>query len=115
VPTHFDLENNRLSIRLPGYDYTRPGGYFVTIVTQGRECLFGEIVQGKMILNTAGEIVERAWYDLPNHYQNLELDILAIMPNHVHAIIILKDMDVTSLINSYRPYSRIFLTCGPEA
>ena len=44
------------SIRLPGYDYSQPGGYFITIVTHNRQCLFGEIVNGEMRLNEYGEL-----------------------------------------------------------
>jgi hypothetical protein len=46
--------HHRRSIRLDGYDYTQPGVYFVTMVTWQRECLFGEIVNGEMRLNTPG-------------------------------------------------------------
>ena len=41
-------KHHRRSIRLKGYDYTQPGGYFVTIVIWGRECLFGEIAVEEM-------------------------------------------------------------------
>lgn len=50
------------SIRLPGYDYSQPGAYFITIVTHNRQCLFGEIVNGEMRLNEYGEIVRDEWY-----------------------------------------------------
>ncbi len=83
--------HHRRSIRLPGYDYTREGAYAVTMVTQGREERFGEIMDGVMRLNQIGRIVDEAWHDLPNHYPHVELDVFCIMPNHVHAIIILKD------------------------
>jgi hypothetical protein len=54
--------HHRRSIRLKGYDYTRAGGYFVTLVTHARECLFGEIgVDGVMTLNAVGEIVREEW------------------------------------------------------
>lgn len=43
--------HNRRSIRLPGYDYTKPGAYFITIITHNRQCLFGDIVNGEMVLN----------------------------------------------------------------
>ena len=47
----FDAEiQHRRSIRLPGYDYSAAGAYYVTIVTQGRECLFGEAVKGEVHL-----------------------------------------------------------------
>lgn len=51
------VKNNRRSIRLKGYDYSKKGAYFVTICTQNRECLFGKIVDGEMILNEFGNIV----------------------------------------------------------
>ncbi|MBI5840645.1 MAG: hypothetical protein HZB19_11140 [Chloroflexi bacterium] len=47
--------HHRRSIRLPGYDYSQAGAYFVTIVAYQRECLFGEIVDGEMVLNHAGK------------------------------------------------------------
>ncbi len=50
--------HHRRSIRLKGYDYSRSGAYFVTICTQNRECLFGEIVDGKMRLNEPGRILQ---------------------------------------------------------
>jgi hypothetical protein len=53
-------KHHRRSIRLKGYDYTRPGAYFVTLVTWGRECLFGVVVGGEMRLNEMGKIV--SWY-----------------------------------------------------
>jgi REP element-mobilizing transposase RayT len=56
-----------------------------------RECLFGEIENGKMMPNKYGEILENCWNDLPNHYPNLKLDQFAVMPNHVHGIIIIEN------------------------
>jgi len=61
----------------------------VTIVTQNRECLFGDVVDGKMMLNEAGRIVVWTWNDLPNHVVDIELDAFVVMPNHVHGIIII--------------------------
>jgi hypothetical protein len=54
-------KHHRHSIRLKEYDYTQVGAYFVTICTWGRECLFGEIVDGEMRLNECGEIVAQTW------------------------------------------------------
>jgi REP element-mobilizing transposase RayT len=81
--------HHRRSIRLKGYDYTQSGAYFVTIVAYQRECLFGEIVNGEMQLNEFGKIVQRAWFDLPKHYPHIELGTFCIMPNHIHAVIII--------------------------
>ena len=84
-------KHHRQSIRFKGYDYSQPGGYFVTVVAQNRECLFGEIVEREMRLSRAGRIVQQAWTDLPNHYSHVVLDEFVIMPNHVHGIIVLTD------------------------
>lgn len=59
----------------------------MTIVAQRRECLFGEIVDGKMHLNEYGEIVQKWWNEIPIHFPNVELGAFIIMPNHVHGII----------------------------
>ena len=53
--------------------------------------LFGDIVNGEMILNRNGYIVRDAWFDLKNHYRHVKLDAFVIMPNHVHGIIVLID------------------------
>jgi len=84
-------KHHRRSIRLKGYDYTQAGAYFVTIVAWQREMLFGDIVNGEMVLNRKGYIVRDAWFDLPNHYPHVELGAFVIMPNHVHGIIVLID------------------------
>ena len=81
----------RPSLRLKGYDYTQAGLYFVTIVSQGRLPLFGEVINRAMGLNRLGEIVQNTWLDLPRHYPFVELGAFVVMPNHVHGIIILAD------------------------
>jgi putative transposase len=86
---------NRRSIRLKEYDYMSAGWYYVTICTHNRECLFGDVNHGKMVLNAFGKLVESTWYDLPNHNTNVNLDQFIVMPNHVHGIIILNDVHDT--------------------
>lgn len=78
----------RRSIRLKDYDYGQPGAYFVTICTQGRQCLFGEIKGGRMIHNGAGDMISAVWYEIPQYYSGAGLDVFQIMPNHVHGILI---------------------------
>jgi hypothetical protein len=80
-------KHHRRSIRLTNYDYTQPGWYFVTIVAQNREMLFGDITNNKMILNDFGRIVNYHWEKLPIHFNNINLDEFQIMPNHIHGII----------------------------
>lgn len=86
-----NILHKRKSIRLKAYDYSQPGGYFVTICTKDRENLFGEISDGKMIQNEYATILRRCWEDLPHHYPNIELDAFVVMPNHVHGIVIILD------------------------
>ncbi|OQY05899.1 MAG: hypothetical protein B6I22_06695 [Desulfobacteraceae bacterium 4572_123] len=81
--------HHRRSIRLQGYDYSRTGAYFITICTQNRECLFGEIVDGKMALNPAGVMIQTVWDEIPDHYTGIEIDEFVVMPNHVHGIIVI--------------------------
>jgi REP element-mobilizing transposase RayT len=82
---------HRQSIRLKGYDYSQHGYYFVTVCTQGRWCLFGEIEKGRMVLNDAGKMVSRWWDELKNKYANIEIDEYVVMPNHCHGIINIVD------------------------
>lgn len=81
--------HHRRSIRLQGYDYTQAGAYFVTICTQGREYLFGEIADGQMRLNEAGRMLWNIWHEMPQCYTGLQIDGFVVMPNHLHGIVIL--------------------------
>ena len=82
-------EHHRRSLRLPNYDYTQSGAYFVTICTWNRECLLGEIVAGEMRLNEYGHIVVECWLAIPQHFPRVELDAFVVMPNHIHGIIMI--------------------------
>jgi REP element-mobilizing transposase RayT len=79
--------HHRHSIRLKDYDYSQAGAYFVTICAWQRECLFGEIVNGVMVLNDTGRIIESEWSGMPKHFTNINLDEYMIMPNHFHGIL----------------------------
>jgi putative transposase len=81
--------HHRRSIRLRGYDYAGGGAYFVTICTQDKKSLFGEIAEGEMILNEAGSLVQKTWNGLPQRFGSLVLDAFQIMPNHLHGILVL--------------------------
>jgi putative transposase len=82
-------KHHRRSIRLPGYNYSQAGYYFVTICCYKRQCLFGEIVDGVMQLNQYGEIVAETYQWLSQRYPYLILDEWIIMPNHFHGIMVL--------------------------
>lgn len=79
--------HHRRSIRLRGYDYVVDGAYYVTICTHQRECLLGKVVDGEMVLSTAGEAVRSVWEGLQERFTNVVLDEFIIMPSHVHGIV----------------------------
>jgi hypothetical protein len=81
--------HHRRSIRLKDYDYSQAGLYFVTICTQGRHCLFGDIEDDTVKLTAAGEMARTVWEEIPFHYPGVELDEFVIMPNHFHGIVII--------------------------
>ncbi len=90
----FDPEiHNRHSVRLPEYDYTRPGAYFVTLVTFEREWLFGAVVGTEMQLSDYGRVAAECWTAIPEHFPRVELGKYVIMPNHVHGIIVLHERE----------------------
>lgn len=89
--------HQRRSIRLRDYDYSANGAYFVTIrvhVGAGSpspECLFGEMADGVMVLNDAGQMVAEWWAKLPDKFPGVESDEFIIMPNHFHGVVIITD------------------------
>lgn len=80
--------NRRRSFRLQGFDYSKEGAYFVTVCTQNRERLFGDVMDGVMHLNDAGRLVQTVWDELPARCPGAYLDAFVVMPNHIHGIII---------------------------
>jgi REP element-mobilizing transposase RayT len=87
---------HRRSIRLRGYDYASAGAYFVTICVQRRLCRFGTVVDGVLMRNDAGRMVQATWETLPERFPTLAPDIAVVMPNHVHAIIAPADQPAQS-------------------
>jgi REP element-mobilizing transposase RayT len=91
MKSKFDPQkHHRKSIRLPAYDYSSEGAYYVTIVTHHRDCIFGQVVDGEMILNDLGKIADECWCAIPDHFPFVELGAHVIMPNHAHGIIFIR-------------------------
>jgi len=91
------------SHRMPNWDYSNSGYYFITIVTPNRECNLGEIVKtsdgASVNLSDFGKIVKNEWYKSFDIRNELFLDEFIIMPNHLHAIIILEKIKNKKTIN----------------
>ncbi len=82
-------KHRRQSLRLNGYDYAQAGAYFITICTEGRALLFGDVANGTMRLNAAGQLAAMLWNNLTPRFVGIELDAFVVMPNHIHGIIVL--------------------------
>jgi putative transposase len=76
--------------RLKDYDYSQNGTCFITICTHNRENLFGRIDNGKLILNNAGKIVYDKFSEISKFYPGINVDKYIIMPNHLHAILLIQ-------------------------
>ena len=90
----FDLDlpmKHRKHIRLPGYDYSTPGAYFVTICTRLFQCLFGQVSNGIIDLNNLGRLAHDCWTSIPDHYPTVAVDVFQIMPNHLHGILLFEE------------------------
>ena len=79
--------HHRKSIRLKNYDYSQPGFYFITSCIQNHEYLLGEINKDEMILNAAGDMIKKWYYELENKFKGIKCHEMIIMPNHFHCII----------------------------
>jgi len=77
---------------MAGYNYSLPGYYFITICVHGRIPVFGFIDNGKMIRNEYGEIAIRQLIWLGEQYNYVIIDEFVVMPDHVHAIIVIQDL-----------------------
>src|SRR6266404_2099154 len=84
---HQTLHPGHHSIRFPGYDYSSPGLYFVTICSHQKRCVFGRIVDARALLSPAGLIVRECWVAIPSHCAGTRLHEFVIMPNHLHGIV----------------------------
>ncbi len=83
-------KHDRKSIRLKNYNYAKNGYYFITICTQNHKKIFGKIENNEMQLNQLGKIAYDNLENLQKKQLNIELDTFIIMPNHIHAIIIIE-------------------------
>lgn len=85
-------QGHRRSIRLRDYDYAQSGVYFVTLCVAQKQCLFGDVVEDVVQLADIGKVVETTLLSLPEHFPQLTLDMWVVMPNHLHVIFILEDI-----------------------
>ena len=100
------LPTRRNSLRLQGHDYSLPGCYFFTIVTQGRVCRFGEVKDGEIVHNAVGKMVETVFQQMLTAFPGLMDVAHVVMPNHVHLLLSpIGDDEVVKSIGSVKQFS----------
>jgi len=90
-----ESKRQRKQYRLNCYDYSQSGAYFITICTFEKICLFGNVINSKMILNNIGEIAQNEWHHSSKIRSEIRLNEFIIMPNHIHGIIIIDSVGAT--------------------
>ncbi len=80
----------RKNIRAKFHDYSG-GDYFVTICTQDKSHYFGEIRDSKILYTSIGHFADQALATLASHYSYVEVPLYVVMPNHIHAIICIRE------------------------
>lgn len=80
---------HRRSLRIKGFDYARHGAFFLTLCVFQRECVFGEIEGDAMALSEVGRAVQRLLRAFPCRFRAVRLDAFVLMPNHLHAVLLL--------------------------
>ncbi|MBN1448815.1 MAG: transposase [Bacteroidetes bacterium] len=86
----------RKHIRLKGFNYHSDGAYYITICTHERQCLFGSVIGGKILLNPLGIITQEEWRNTLKCRTVLCPDGFIVMPNHVHLIVFLQQMSIST-------------------
>jgi putative transposase len=94
------------STRKPNWDYSKNGCYFITICTLKRKNYFGSIDAGIMSLTEIGKMADRFLKDIPNHFPFVKLDAFVVMPDHIHAVLIINHnpgtQTISTIIGSYK-------------
>ena len=113
--------------RLKDYDYSVTGYYFITICSKNRKIIFGEYIENpvgtalaavhckdNIKLSKLGQIIDNQWNDIPNQYNDIELDQYVIMPNHIHGILIISKRTgaspvptISKIIGSFKSKSSV--------
>lgn len=96
------MPGNRRSIRLKNYNYAQEGAYYVTVCAGDRACVFGDVRDGKMVLNGAGKMVADNWERLPERFPNIGMDEFIVMPDHMHGVIVIVGAPLVGALDNGR-------------
>lgn len=106
--------HHRKSPRASRIDYTASAAYFVTICTKDREHYFGEVVDGKMMLNNVGIYTTEHRDHISDHYPFVRTDTFVCMPNHIHGILIIGEHERQSIIQPWIVGTQFFASWNDE-
>jgi REP element-mobilizing transposase RayT len=81
------IRPQRKRLRWSKHDYSATATYFVTICVHDKECLLGEVVDGRVRRTPYGDVADACWRAIPDHFRHVTLDLWVTMPNHVHGIL----------------------------
>lgn len=98
---------SRRSIRLKDYDYSQAGWYFITLCTKGKACLFGNVENGRILLSEIGKTAEERLTEIPRHFPFVSIDEHIVMPNHIHAIIVMQPVGAALMPPGETPLSTV--------
>jgi len=93
------MQYHHKSIRLPNYDYSSPGFYFLTLCTFYRSNLFGEIETEIMNENWIAQVAREEWLRSSEIRSEIKIDSFVIMPNHIHGIVQIVDYAENVFLN----------------
>lgn len=95
------------SARKPGWDYTLPGCYLVTICTYERKHYFGRVTNATVNLSPIGECANACWSEVPQHHDHIDIDEFVVMPNHMHGIVVIGGPDRLPELRKREKYKRV--------
>jgi REP element-mobilizing transposase RayT len=84
-----ELYPQRRRLRMQGRNYSDPGFYFVSLCCATRRPILGTVKFDEVRHTSVGKIVDRYWREIPNIFPGVKLGTFAVMPNHLHALILL--------------------------
>lgn len=106
--------------RCDEHDYTQRGIYMITMATEGRLPLFGTLKgdplatngnnKPHVILSPLGERVQACWFDIHDHYPEVSVIKLCIMPDHIHGVLFVKEnmpRHLGTIINGFKSGTRM--------
>jgi putative transposase len=107
--------NSRRSLRIKDFDYSQNNYYFVTICSFNSVNIFGQLDEETVILNSIGVIASNCLTQIPKHFSNVIIDEHLVMPNHIHAIIIINNDMNSDSGTIYRAPTKIEKFSAPKS